>query len=100
MSKEIKKIMPNAQVTGNSNPPRSGAFEVTLDGKLVYSKSPMRNPSHTHRTVGQPAEMAIQYGMASKEEMDNWHKAWVEWDETEGSEFVFECGEVLCWKGK
>lgn len=69
-------------------------------GKLVYSKSPMRNPSHTHRTVGQPAEMAIQYGMASKEEMDNWHKAWVEWDETEGSEFVFECGEVLCWKGK
>jgi len=30
--------MPNAQVTGNSKPPRSGAFEVTLDGKLIYSK--------------------------------------------------------------
>ncbi|KAH7390112.1 S-adenosyl-L-methionine-dependent methyltransferase [Cadophora sp. MPI-SDFR-AT-0126] len=69
-------------------------------GKLVYSKSPMRSPGHTHRTVGQPAEMAIQYGMASREEMDDWHKAWVEWEETEGSEFVLECGEILCWKGK
>ncbi len=38
VSKQIKKIMPNAQVTGNSKPPRNGAFEVTLDGKLVYSK--------------------------------------------------------------
>ena len=38
VSKEIKKIMPNAHVTGNSKPPRSGAFEITLDGMLVYSK--------------------------------------------------------------
>ena len=38
VSKEIKKIMPNADVTGNSKPPRSGAFEVTIDGKLIYSK--------------------------------------------------------------
>ena len=38
VSKEIKKIMPNAQVTGNSKPPRSGAFEVTIEGKLIYSK--------------------------------------------------------------
>ncbi|KAL2062114.1 hypothetical protein VTL71DRAFT_6380 [Oculimacula yallundae] len=68
-------------------------------GKLVYSKSPMRNPSHTHRTTGPPAELAIQYGMASREELDEWHKAWVEWDEAEGSEFVFETGEILCWKG-
>jgi len=30
--------MPSAQVEGNAKPPRSGAFEVTLDGKLVYSK--------------------------------------------------------------
>ena len=30
--------MPNAQVIGNTNAPRNGAFEVTIDGKLVYSK--------------------------------------------------------------
>jgi len=38
VSKQIKKIMPSAQIEGNAKPPRSGAFEVTLDGKLVYSK--------------------------------------------------------------
>ena len=38
VSKQIKKIMPSAQVEGNAKPPRSGAFEVTLDDKLVYSK--------------------------------------------------------------
>ena len=38
VSKQIKNIMPSAQVTGNSKPPRSGAFEVTIDGKLIYSK--------------------------------------------------------------
>jgi len=38
VSKQIKKIMPTAQVEGNAKPPRSGAFEVTLDRKLIYSK--------------------------------------------------------------
>ena len=38
VSKQIKKIMPYAKVEGNSKPPRSGAFEVTIDGKLVFSK--------------------------------------------------------------
>ena len=38
MSKQIKEIMPNAQVEGNAKPPRSGAFEITIDEKLVYSK--------------------------------------------------------------
>ena len=38
VSKEINKIIPNAQIHGNTQPPRSGAFEVTIDGKLVYSK--------------------------------------------------------------
>ena len=38
VSKQIKQIMPSAQVEGNAKPPRNGAFEVTLDGKLVYSK--------------------------------------------------------------
>ena len=38
VSKHIKQLMPDIKVEGNSKPPRSGAFEVTLDGKLVYSK--------------------------------------------------------------
>ena len=38
VSKLIKKIVPNVKVDGNKNPPRSGAFEVTIDNKLIYSK--------------------------------------------------------------
>ena len=41
VSKEIKKIKPNVQVEGNPQTPRSGAFEVTIDGKLIYSKFQM-----------------------------------------------------------
>ena len=38
MSKLIKKIDPTAKIEGNTKPPRSGAFEVSLGKKLVYSK--------------------------------------------------------------
>ena len=38
MSKQIRKIKPNVSIKGNNTPPRSGAFEVTIEGKLVYSK--------------------------------------------------------------
>ena len=38
MSKQIKKIVPDAIIKGNIKPPRSGAFEVTINNKLVYSK--------------------------------------------------------------
>ena len=38
MSKQIHKILPNALVQGNINPPRSGAFEITINDELVYSK--------------------------------------------------------------
>ena len=38
MSQTIKKIIPDAKVRGNEKPPRSGAFEVTINNKLVYSK--------------------------------------------------------------
>ena len=38
MSKAIKKIVPDARVQGNSKPPRSGAFEVTIENQLVYSR--------------------------------------------------------------
>ncbi|SVD39770.1 uncharacterized protein METZ01_LOCUS392624, partial [marine metagenome] len=35
VSKQIKKIIPNAHIQGNITIPRSGAFEITIDGKLV-----------------------------------------------------------------
>ena len=38
MSKQIKKIVPHETIQGNTTPPRSGAFEVTIDSKLVFSK--------------------------------------------------------------
>ena len=38
VSKQIQNLIPNASISGNSSPPRSGAFEVTINGKLVYSK--------------------------------------------------------------
>ena len=38
VSKLIKKEVPNAKIDGNTKPPRSGAFEVIINGKLVYSK--------------------------------------------------------------
>ena len=38
VSKQIKKIAPNAIIKGNSISPRSGAFEVSFNEKLIYSK--------------------------------------------------------------
>ena len=38
VSKIIKKLNPNIIVNGNETPPRSGAFEITINNKLVYSK--------------------------------------------------------------
>ena len=38
VSKQVKKIIPDIQIEGNTKPPRSGAFEVTIDSKLVFSK--------------------------------------------------------------
>ena len=38
VSKQIKKIIADAEIQGNLKPPRSGAFEVTIDGKLAFSK--------------------------------------------------------------
>ena len=31
-------MIPNCIISGNSTPPRSGAFEIKVDSKLVYSK--------------------------------------------------------------
>ena len=38
MSKEIKELQPHAHIEGNKNNPRTGSFEIIIDGKLVYSK--------------------------------------------------------------
>ena len=38
MSKIIKRLNPNCTIIGNKNSPRSGAFEITKDEKLVFSK--------------------------------------------------------------
>ena len=34
----IRKLRPAIMISGNPTPPRTGAFEVTIDGKLVFSK--------------------------------------------------------------
>tara|TARA_B100001741_G_C16389859_1_gene521913 strand:- start:518 stop:685 length:168 start_codon:yes stop_codon:yes gene_type:complete len=38
VSKILKIIDPNVNITGNKQAPRSGAFEVTLNNKLIFSK--------------------------------------------------------------
>ena len=38
VSNIIKKINPDASITSNTTPPRSGAFEVSVDQKLIFSK--------------------------------------------------------------
>ena len=38
VSKIISKVNPSIKIIGNKNVPRSGAFEVTVDNKLLYSK--------------------------------------------------------------
>jgi len=38
VSKIIKKIKSDVIISGNQTPPRSGAFEITINKKLVYSK--------------------------------------------------------------
>ena len=38
VSKIIKKLKSNVIVNGNQTAPRSGAFEITINDKLVYSK--------------------------------------------------------------
>ena len=43
VSNEIKKIISNVNIIDNPNPPRTGAFEITIDTKLVYSKFKTNN---------------------------------------------------------
>ncbi|MAJ45267.1 MAG: hypothetical protein CMF96_11075 [Candidatus Marinimicrobia bacterium] len=38
MSKLIKELYPKALIIGNENQPRTGAFEVKLDNRLIFSK--------------------------------------------------------------
>ena len=38
MSKQILDICPDAFIKGNEQGPRTGAFEVLLNGQLIFSK--------------------------------------------------------------
>jgi selT/selW/selH-like putative selenoprotein len=38
VSKIITTINPDTVIDGNKNTPRTGSFEVELDGKIVFSK--------------------------------------------------------------
>ena len=38
VSNSIKELYPEAIIEGNKDEPRSGAFEISLNGNLVYSK--------------------------------------------------------------
>ena len=38
VSDEIRKLFPKAIIEGNKIPPRTGAFEISLNEELVYSK--------------------------------------------------------------
>ena len=68
-------------------------------GRIVTSTSPQFQASHLIRMSGEPAEQAIRYGMATREEMERWKRGWEEWERAEGHEWTFETGEILCWKG-
>ena len=52
VSKQVKKLSPDIQVEGNAKPPRNGAFEVTIDGKLVYSKFQTGNFPNAEEIAG------------------------------------------------
>lgn len=38
MSKIVTKINPNILIEGNKHTPRSGSFEVELEGNIIFSK--------------------------------------------------------------
>jgi len=38
VSKIIQSINLDIRITSNQEPPRSGAFEISLNNKLIYSK--------------------------------------------------------------
>ena len=42
VSKLIKELYPKALIIGNENQPRTGAFEVKLDNRLIFSKLKMK----------------------------------------------------------
>ena len=69
-------------------------------GRIVASKSRQFQASHLVRMSGEPAVQAVQWGMATREEMEGWRRGWEEWEAAEGHEWIFETGEILCWKGE
>ena len=43
MSKIISEINPTIKIIGNEDIPENGAFEVTIDNKLIFSKLQTNN---------------------------------------------------------
>ena len=43
VSKIIKNYAPGCQIKGNDTAPRSGAFEIMINNRLVYSKFETNN---------------------------------------------------------
>lgn len=50
VSKIIKDINPKASIVGNPEPPRSGSFEITINGNLVFSKF-LKNKFPTYEII-------------------------------------------------
>ncbi|KAF8856179.1 S-adenosyl-L-methionine-dependent methyltransferase [Acephala macrosclerotiorum] len=48
-------------------------------GKVVVSTGRFWSPSHLDQVSGLAAEQAVKYGIATKEELDTWAKAFEEW---------------------
>ena len=43
VSKIIKNLSPKSKITSNVDYPRSGAFEIKINNKIVYSKFKTKN---------------------------------------------------------
>lgn len=55
-------------------------------------------PSHTPRVTGKTAEMTIEKGLATAEQVEEWRKAWETWEQDEKAEFIWDAGTLLMWK--
>jgi hypothetical protein len=48
--------------------------------------------------VGEGVEQNIKMGLGTKEEIEEWRKAWEVWEASEDKEWVVQTAQVLCWK--
>lgn len=96
----IKKTGSNAEAGRDLETWAKEAGLEANGGKLIVSTSLMGNPSHLPQVSGGTGTKSFLSGVASEEEFAVWKEAWEQWEATEGHEFAFECGEILCFKGE